>query len=240
MGGLDSEPEEAHEMTTTTHIEPSSTEIEPAIGGLYATTPVPLPFAPSLAIRAFLLERERGNLLVYSTGGLDAEVDELRSRGGVARHYLNHWHESLFGLAPEALSAKLVHHRAEAARVAKRGGAGKSFSRRHNLDEDFEAIPTPGHTAGATAYLWDTGEHRLLFTGDTIYLDNGEWVAAVLDSSDREGYIASLELIRELDFDLLVPWAASVDGPYLAPVAPGERRARVDAIIDRLRRGEDR
>ena len=45
-----------------------------------------------------------------------------------------------------------------------------TFSRRHMLDEDFEVIPTPGHTSGATAFLWDSGEHRILFTGDTIYL----------------------------------------------------------------------
>ena len=74
-------------------------------------------------------------------------------------------------------------------------------------------IPTPGHTSGATAYLWDTGLHRLLFTGDTIYLDDGEWVAALLDSSERAPYLESLELIRELDFDVLVPWAASAGQP---------------------------
>ena len=76
-----------------------------------------------------------------------------------------------------------------------------------------EVIPTPGHTAGATAYLWDTGEHRALFTGDSVYLRDGEWVAAVLGSSDRERYIEGLELMRGLDFDVLVPWAASVGQP---------------------------
>jgi glyoxylase-like metal-dependent hydrolase (beta-lactamase superfamily II) len=79
-----------------------------------------------------------------------------------------------------------------------------TFSQRHMLDEDFEVIPTPGHTPGATAYLWDSGEHYLLLTGDTIYLREGEWVAAVLPSSDRQRYIESLELIRDLDFDVLV------------------------------------
>lgn len=219
----------------------NATVTDPAIGGLHATTAERLPFAPSLAIRAFQLERARGKLLIYSTGSLDADVEQLRSRGGVARQYLNHRHEALFGLAPASLSAALIHHRAEASAVARRGGRGKAFSRRHHLDEDFEVIPTPGHTAGATAYLWDAGDHRLLFTGDTVYLQDGEWVAAVLEGqSDREQYIASLELIRELDFDVLVPWAASVGGPYLAAVGAGERRARIDSILARLRRGEDR
>src|SRR3712207_9487600 len=65
-----------------------------------------------------------------------------------------------------------------------------------------------------TAFLLDTGEHRSLFTGDTIVLDGDEWVAALLDSSDRDAYIKSLELIRGLDFDVSVPWAASLEGSY--------------------------
>ena len=66
--------------------------------------------------------------------------------------------------------------------------------------------------AGATAFLWDTGEHRVLFTGDTIYLDEGEWVEALLESSDRAAYIESLELMRELDFDVLVPGRRAPEG----------------------------
>jgi glyoxylase-like metal-dependent hydrolase (beta-lactamase superfamily II) len=99
-------------------------------------------------------------------------------------------------------------------------------------------IPTPGHTPGATAYLWDNGQHRVLFTGDTIYLGDGEWRAAVLDSSDRVAYIESLLLLRELDFDLLVPWAATAGEPYHAVTSRADARRRIDAIIKRLRRGE--
>lgn len=217
----------------------TTTETEPAIRGLHATTPEALAFAPELTIRAFLLERPAGNLLLYGTGGLEGDLDPLRSRGGVSRQYLNHWHEAIFGLAPASLSARLIHHRAEAPHVERRGGRGRTFSRRHHLDPDFEVIPTPGHTAGATAYLWNAGDHRMLFTGDTIFLRDGEWVAAVVEGSDRERYVASLELIRELDFDLLVPWAASGGGPYAAAVDPAERRARIDPIIARLRGGGD-
>ena len=108
------------------------------------------------------------------------------------------------------------------------------------LDDDLEVIPTPGHTSGATAYLWDTGHERLLFTGDTVYLDGGEWVAAVLESSDRAAYIESLELIRGLDFDVLVPWAATGGEPYYALTDRADAGRRIDAILERLRRGEDR
>ena len=108
------------------------------------------------------------------------------------------------------------------------------------LDDDLEVIPTPGHTSGATAYLWDTGRHRLLFTGDTIYFRHGEWVAALLaGTSDRGKYIESLELIRDLDFDVLVPWAATAGQPYHALTDKTDARRRIDAILERIQRGED-
>ncbi len=114
-----------------------------------------------------------------------------------------------------------------------------TFSGRHVLDEDLEVIPTPGHTSGATAYLWDSGENRFLFTGDTVYLHGGEWVAAVLASSDRQRYLESLELIRELDFDVLVPWAATGGQPYYAVTSLADAQRRIDQILERVRRGED-
>lgn len=221
-------------MTTATRTAPS-----PVIRGLRATAPQRLPFAPSLEVRAFLLERPSGSLLVYSTGGLGDEVEELQALGGASRQYLNHWHEAGFGLAPPELGARLVHHRADAPALAERGIQGLSFDRRYVLDDDFEVIPTPGHTPGATVYLWDTGETRVLFTGDTVYLRDGKWVAAVLESSDRASYLESLELIRELEFDVLAPWAASACAPFLARVDAAERRERIDALIERVRGGEE-
>jgi glyoxylase-like metal-dependent hydrolase (beta-lactamase superfamily II) len=107
-----------------------------------------------------------------------------------------------------------------------------AFSRRHRLDDDVEVIPIPGHTTGATAYLWDTGDHRILFTGDTVYLRDGEWRTAVLDSSDRDAYRDSLALIGELDFDVLVPWIAS--GPFYALTDREDTRRRIDTLIARL------
>jgi glyoxylase-like metal-dependent hydrolase (beta-lactamase superfamily II) len=205
---------------------------------LHALTPEPLPFAPSLHVRAFLLRRDAGNILVYSAAGLEADAAKIESLGGVARHYLNHGHEAIFASA--SVDAPLFVHEREREAVAASYDVRGTFSRRHRLDEDFEVIPTPGHTAGATAYLWESGGHRLLFTGDTIYLEDGEWVAAVLGSSDRDAYVDSLELIRDLDFDVLVPWAATAGGPAYALTDAADARRRIDAIVARIRRGGDR
>ena len=214
------------------------TKLETIVPGLHATSPQPLPFAPSLDVRAFLLERSRGNILIYSTTELERDLAALDDLGGVSRRYLNHWHEAMFATE---LDAPLFVHERERARVEEEMHVRGTFSRRHVLDEDFEVIPTPGHTSGATSFLWDTGGHRALFTGDSVYLDGGEWVAALLEgSSDRDAYIESLEVIRELDFDLLVPWGASGGEPYHAVTSRADAQRRIDAIIERLRRGENR
>jgi hypothetical protein len=60
----------------------------------------------------------------------------------------------------------------------------------------------------------------------------------MLGSSDRDAYAESLELIRDLDFDVLVPWATSGAGPRFDVVDAGERVRRIDAVLERLRRGE--
>jgi hypothetical protein len=212
--------------------------METGIVGLYASAPEPLPFAPTLAIRAFLLLRDQGNLLVYSTSRIETNAGTITDLGGVSRHYLNHRHEALF--ASDWVDAPLFVHESERESVAEAFSVRGTFSRRHVLGDDFEVIPAPGHTSGATAYLWDSGGHRLLFTGDTIYLDDGEWVAAVLASSDRKLYVESLALIRELDFDVLVPWAATAGRPYYALTDRPDAQRRIDRIIERVRRGEDR
>ena len=214
------------------------THPETAIEGLYASTPEPLPFAPALDVRAFLLQRDQGNVLLYSTAGLEYDAPAIEELGGISRWYLNHRHEAMF--ASRWVEAPLFVHESERPTVDRDLHVRGTFSRRHRLDDDLVVIPTPGHTAGATAYLWDAGDRRLLFTGDTLYLDDGEWVAAVLESSDREAYVESLELIRELDFDVLVPWAASGGRPWYAETDGSDARRRIDAILRRLRRGETR
>ena len=215
--------------------------MDKVIPGLYASTPEPLGFGPSLEIRAFLLQRERGNLLVYRSGMLERDAEEINALGGISRQYLNHHHEASPACewVAKTFEAPLHVHEKEAPSVSEICNVAETFSKRHYLDDDFEVIPVPGHTSGATAFLWDTGQRRCLFTGDTIFFPQGEWVAAVLDGvSDRERYIESLELIRTLDFDLIVPGIAAAGQPYYAFVEKQEAERRIDGILERLRRGE--
>ena len=213
----------------------TSPAAETPLRGLHATPPAPLPFAPSLHIRAFLLRRAAGNVLIYAAPSVDATT--FAAVGGVARAYLGHRHEASFG--DDLPGVPLYVHAADRDAVDRRRHVRGAFSRRHVLDGDLEVIPIPGHTPGATAFLWDSGDRRLLFSGDTIYLRDGEWVAAVLDSSDREAYVASLERIRGLGFDVLVPWAATAGRPFYAATNAADTRKRINAILARVRRGEN-
>ena len=61
--------------------------MEALIPDLYASAAQPLPFAPAMAMRSFLCRREHGNLLIYGTGGLEAEAPVIERIGGVSRHY---------------------------------------------------------------------------------------------------------------------------------------------------------
>jgi hypothetical protein len=239
-------------------------KLEVVAPDLYASAPEPLhPFAPALDLRAFLLRRKQGNLLVYGSAAFDAQAPAVRDLGGVAHWYLNHWHEALF--AAGGVGAPLYCHEVERELVAKKTrfasdrlleerqvplAVGETFSKRHMVGDDFEVIPTPGHTPGSTAFLWKSGRYRFLFTSDQIYVKEGEWVAAVLPASvterfkeikpsDRDAYIKSLELIREIEFDVLVPWVAPRGKPYVALTDKTDAQRRIDAILKRVRSGEN-
>ena len=211
--------------------------VSPAMPGLYASAPQKLPYDSSLEIRAFLLQRNHGNLLIYSADTLASDAPAVRDLGRISRWYLNHWHEAT--VHADGITAPLYCHEKDRKSVAKTLPVYEAFSSRHVLDNDFEVIPTPGHTKGATAFLWSNEGHRFLFTSDTIYLRDGEWVATVLGESDRKSYIASLELIRDLDFDVLVPWAATRGQPCYAMTDKSDAQRRISAILDRVRRGEN-
>jgi glyoxylase-like metal-dependent hydrolase (beta-lactamase superfamily II) len=212
----------------------------PVLAGIRPLPHDTLSFAPDVAVRAFVVERDHGNILVYTT---EHTADAVAGHD-IQWHYLNHWHEAMWGLddVAHAHGAPIVIHaddHDEADRTANGETRLITFDERHTLGEGFELIPIPGHTAGATAFLYERAGHRFLFTGDSLYLRDGEWIAAVLPTSDRARYLESLDLIRGLDFDVLVPWGATVGDPFYAVTDEHDRHERITKIMNRLWSGED-
>lgn len=213
--------------------------LDAPLGGLLATPAVRLPYQNNVLLRSYFLERPGGNVIVYNSPGVNSSAAAILDRGGAARLLINHAHEAMYG-APE-LDIPVYVHEDDRAEVAGSLPVSAVFDRRQVIDGDLEVIPTPGHTAGTTSYLWDNGDQRFLFTGDFIWIEHGEWKAVVLDAQLRDAYLESLALVRGLDFDVLVPWGTTDDGlPYAAVGTRDEIRSRVDAIIDRVRAGGSR
>lgn len=215
--------------------------MESVLATLHASRPLDLGFGRvPLQARAHLLQRDDGNVLIHSAAAVDRDDERaaIDALGGVERQYLNHSHEA--SESADRLGAPLLVHEADAAEVARVATVAHTFTRRHRLGDDLEVIPIPGHTAGATAYLWSSDGRRVLFTGDSVFVRDGEWVAAFLDAiSDRDTYLASLALLAGLEFDLLVPGVHPIGQPGWFDVAPGEGAERLEAIAERLARGED-
>src|SRR3712207_7219017 len=114
--------------------------METIIPGLHASVPEPLGFGPSLEIRASLLQRERGNLLIYRAATLEQDVESVADLGGVSRQHLNHHHEAspACDWGASTFGAALHVHEAAARAVCEVCNADETFSRRHMLDEEFE------------------------------------------------------------------------------------------------------
>lgn len=217
----------------------SHSPLETPFDGLLATPTSRLPYQHNVLLRSFVLERPQGNVIIYNSPGISDSADAIRRLGGATRLLVNHEHEAMYG-TPDLDVPVWVHQRDRAATARSLPVAG-TFEGRTMIDDDLEVIPTPGHTPGTTSYLWHNGAHRFLFTGDFLWIEGGEWKAVVLSPGLRDEYLRSLELVRELDFDVLVPWGTTEDGPsYGVATDHEEVRDRIDAIIARVRAGGDR
>lgn len=207
--------------------------LQSSIRGLLATPAAPLPFLKGVVVRSFVLEREQGNAIVYHSPGITAAASAILELGRPDRLLINHWHEAMYD-AP-ALDVPIFVHEHDRAQT-KRPIAG-TFSKREKIADDLEVIPTPGHTAGSTTYLWDNGEHRFLFPGDSIWVQGGEWKAVLLGESNRADYLGSLARLMDADFDFLVPWGSEQGQPYGYGVTRDQAQQNLARIADRLRSG---
>jgi glyoxylase-like metal-dependent hydrolase (beta-lactamase superfamily II) len=207
-------------------------EPEPGrVDGLLASPPAALSFTRALQIHAFRLSRPGGDLLVYAAGGWPGAEG-----AAAARRYLGHWHEAAEGGEPDATPVWI--HAADAHEARSHRAVHGTFAGPTADGDDFHLIPMPGHTPGSTAFLWDAGAHRVLFTADTIYpREDGVWRAAVLDTSDRAAVAASLERLADVQFDVLAPWVSPVGAEPTVHVAPDEGRSRLLEAAERVRSG---
>lgn len=202
---------------------------------LYQTEP-DHPFDNDVKTHGYLLVREGGNFLIYSSGTLRQEETFVQNLGGIHRQYLSHMDEAAKSCdwVAKAYGSRLVCHKREQVAVTKKCTVHETFPQDFKLEPDFQAIHTPGHSPGSTCYLWESSGRRYLFTGDTIILRNGLWEVVLVDGRGTvEELLQSLKRISDLDFDVLVPSASMGEHSYV-PVTPEEKHRQIDAVMDRL------
>jgi hydroxyacylglutathione hydrolase len=195
----------------------------------------PLPNAPDLKTRAYLITRPDGNLLIYSTGHADehAAMGEL---GGVRRQYLSHVDEAgpALGEIRNRFSSELWSHAAEAQAVERKAGVApdRTFAAAETHFEALEVLPLPGHTVGSTAFLYRSPHgRRYLFTGDTVGRDDqGVWSAGLLPFSDKAQLVATLQRMADLEPDVVISSAWGGEHPHVE-VTPQSWRAAIDEAL---------
>src|SRR5262245_25481752 len=184
----------------------------------------PLSGFPNSVCNAYLLVREAGNVLFYSTGReaigkVDdhGDHDRIEELGGVSHMLLCHWHEASrsVGTIKERFAATIVSHSRDAPPIEKESGVAPdlTFWERQMLFGEIEAIPTPGHTVGSACYQYRSPHGKTyLFTGDTIWPARGSWTSVTFeDDAKQSSHRASLDLLATLEPDVV-----------LAAIAPGE------------------
>lgn len=187
---------------------------------------------------SYLLRRPQGNLLLARmarTAKITGEYPAIEAAGGLSKIYItdNHFAGPNCEAVSQHFGAPILYPEKERPKLAERGFSNVATfpNMRHCVEPDLEVIPTPGHTAGGVCFLWSGPEARILFTGDFLYNAGPAWVVGSKTLSKVQG---SLQLIRELDFDILMGCGDEELGlPYLK-MDLDQRQAFIDDVIERL------
>jgi glyoxylase-like metal-dependent hydrolase (beta-lactamase superfamily II) len=191
------------------------------------------PFS-GVSSHAYLLVRDTGNILFYSSG-VPEDLDHMEALGGVAYHCISHRDEvgSPLLTIKQRFGAKLCCHKLEARSVEKVAPVDHLFGERETLPGDVEVIHTPGHTDGSVCFLIPSGDETYLMTGDTIYRHNGAWETRVNrfgGGGSKSDLKKSLALLGEMSPTVVISSASMGDEPF-KKVTPDEWRADVTDLL---------
>lgn len=192
------------------------------------------PFGPGMSTHAYLLIRDTGNVLFYSSGHSD-EHHNILQVGGIIRQYLSHRDETGGALLKikQMFGSQLCCHKLEEAAISAVCPVDLTFSNREFHLGDIEVIPTPGHTDGSTCFMFKS-PHGLsyLFTGDTIFPDHDSW-GTYVSVTHRHTLKGSLGQLRNLEPDVVISSASN--GPYsFREMLPGQWQEIVDRVAQTL------
>jgi glyoxylase-like metal-dependent hydrolase (beta-lactamase superfamily II) len=185
---------------------------------------------------AYLLSRDTGNVLLYSTG-LPEEYEQIQKLGGITHQYLSHSDEAGPALAEikKRFGSKLCCHRLEEPTVSRAAPVDCIFDKRETMPGNVEVIPTPGHTPGSVCFLAGAAEgKKYLFTGDTLFLDKGAWATRVNAGGSKSDLEKSLMLLRDVKPDVVLSSASVGSVSFKEISSAQEWQADIDKVVRSL------
>ena len=189
-----------------------------------------------LTVHAYLLERPGGNVLFYNPRS-SRDFEEINDLGGISHHCLSHCHEvdKSFAEVAGRFDSKLCCHALVKPYLPEAVSADVLFDSPPSefLGGDIEVIHTPGHTDNSVCYRYRSPHGKTyLFTGDAIYLDDGEWKTIVVaDDGGSEAELAgSLLSLRELQVDVVI-CSVSIGEMRIVEVTPDAWRRVIDGLM---------
>jgi hydroxyacylglutathione hydrolase len=192
---------------------------------------------PGLTTHAYLLVRDAGNVLFYSSG-LKGEYQHIQELGGITHQYLSHRDEAGPALSDikRLFGSKLCCHRLEEEAVRRASPVDCMFDKREVQLGNIEVIPTPGHTNGSVCFLVSSPHGRTyLFTGDTVFLNNGRWDTFAMERAGgtKSDLKNSLVLLRDLEPGVVISSASLGVVPF-KEISAEEWRSDMDSVLRAL------
>ena len=203
------------QLTPLPRIEPEGPgRLRPVAPGLWATPDEPLGSGPARTC-GFLLQRQAGNVFVYSCSAISDFYTHLDELGGVAMIVLNHRDEAtrhVTRLADQyGIPVRAHEKEVDACQRREVREIEPITNDQTRLGPDLLALHAPGHTPGTVAYFWDNAgdSKRYLFTGDTFTNFTLDRFPAVLGFHSYDGNIddmrTTLDQLDSQPSDVLCP-----------------------------------
>jgi glyoxylase-like metal-dependent hydrolase (beta-lactamase superfamily II) len=179
------------------------------------------------------VQRPAGNLILDASrvGAISDAFDEIAGLGGVRAAVISDRH--LGGASTnqiaERFCAAIYCSDIEAAAMGHRKNGVHidhvlPFARA-TIEGDVQLIPTPGHTAGQFSTLVTVAGAAILFTADFVWRQDGRWRPG---ASSRKKMLAGFEQLRDLHFDVVVPWTGYAQTELFVPIRS------VSATVDEM------
>jgi glyoxylase-like metal-dependent hydrolase (beta-lactamase superfamily II)/ferredoxin len=188
----------------------------------------------SFGASSYLIRRPNGqNVLVDSPRAAKPLLSRIREMGGVATMLLTHADDVAdHAVFAHRFGARRIMHEADASHSTRDVEVKLRGEAPVRLDDDWVAIPVPGHTRGSTAFLY---RDEILFTGDHLWWSGTAKRLAASRSVcwySWDEQTRSMQRLLDFSFERILPGHGR---PFRAS-SPAAMRLEIERVVASMRR----